>query len=273
VSGSAPFVLAAISAAPVDSASLMLHLEICRLQAELDLLESRIGDAQAAPGPPGEADVAAPFAHRAEELVERMVASLRHAGREEIEAASDRRRREAQAVLDDARRRAEDVVAGARAQLATALVERSHVVDGAFGVEIEQVLLSDREVPPRAAALVVEMPVQPTPPTVPPAVGPTHPVESRPQPRPAPPSLPQAQAHPVATAIEAEEARTDAAFEAWLAVAPTSGAAEPEPVVAVVAPVTEVRSRSRSRWLLPLEVLAALLATALVVVLVLVFVG
>jgi hypothetical protein len=262
VSGSAPFVLAAISAAPVDSASLMLHLEICRLQAELDLLESRIGDAQAAPGPPGEADVAAPFAHRAEELVERMVASLRHAGREE-----------AQAVLDDARRRAEDVVAGARAQLATALVERSHVVDGAFGVEIEQVLLSDREVPPRAAALVVEMPVQPTPPTVPPAVGPTHPVESRPQPRPAPPSLPQAQAHPVATAIEAEEARTDAAFEAWLAVAPTSGAAEPEPVVAVVAPVTEVRSRSRSRWLLPLEVLAALLATALVVVLVLVFVG
>lgn len=254
MSGAAPFVLAASPWGSADPSPLPIRLEICRLQAELESLEARIADL----GTPGDAVAAAeaPMAVRAEELVERMVASLREAGREEIDTASNRRRMEAQVQLDEARRRADAILDGARAELAAVLAERERAVGLALDDGLDVVVLSDVDV-------VVTAPA-PAPVTAPADVD-VEVVE------PAPSS-----------AMEVEEARTDVAFDLWMAVAPVAPAspAEPGPETegarweqSAAPTVTERDAPSRSHCLLPLEVVAALLAAVIVVVLVLVLVG
>ena len=92
------------------------------------------------------------------------------------------------------------------------------------------------------------------------------------------------------TAIVLEAARTDAAFDVWMAVAPTRTTTpvstpplppppESAPAVRLLAPTRWDRvaaapeDRASARWVRPLEVLAALIGAAAIVVLVLLLVG
>ena len=86
-----PFALASVPAASTDPRLLTMHLDICRMRAELELLEGRISRIRAS-----EAEAAAdtrPFVDRAQDLVDRTVASLLEAGRAEIEATDRQSRR------------------------------------------------------------------------------------------------------------------------------------------------------------------------------------
>jgi hypothetical protein len=260
VTGAAPFALAAAPVGRSEPGSLALRLEILRLQAELASLEARIAEF-------GSSDAAAEGEAAVEEtelLVERMVASLRQAGRDEIESVADRRRRQAQAQLDEARRRSELILAGARAEVAAALAERERSVARTLDGDLDSVVLPD--VPAPAA--------MPEPVVAAGAVGVSKPVATDPVP------TPRVAVEVVApTAMDVEEARTDAAFDVWMAVAPEVADDAPgEPVAPTVEPLAPVvdaehRRGSRSRWILPLEVAAALLAALILVVLVLALVG
>jgi hypothetical protein len=120
---------AAVPAAPTDPRELALHLEICRLQAELEGLDARIRQVEAARAAGGSGYD--PFVERAEELVERMVASLYVNGRAEIAEAAAAADADAEAILAEARARARTILTEARGELAGALVERADAVDDA----------------------------------------------------------------------------------------------------------------------------------------------
>jgi hypothetical protein len=295
VSGPASLALAG-PASVADPSSLALHLDICRLHAELRVLEARIAELDS--GSAAEGDSVAPFADRAEELVERMVSSLLLSGREEIAADSARRIRQAEDRLHEAARRADATVGAARTEVAAALAERERRLAGVRASGLDVLVLTDDEL--RAAATkLLPPPTDPMPVSAPfpaPVTAPrmvssgvaapaedvhasTGSMEMEAVEVPAP--EPTIQLSPPVSAVAAEEARTDAAFDVWMAVAPaTESEAEaeretstpqeaPEPVVAG----DETRSRTRSRWVLPLEVAAALLVAAILVLVLLVVIG
>jgi len=280
----------ALPASVADPSSLALHLDICRLHAELRVLEARIAELDS--GSAAEGDSVAPFADRAEELVERMVSALLLSGREEIAADSARRTREAEDRLHEAARRADATVGAARTEVAAALAERERRLAGARASGLDVLVLTDEEL--RAAATSLLSPLSdPTPVSVAvPAPVTAHRAVSPAVARPSdeipsitgsmameavelPAPEPTQKLSPPVSAVAAEEARTDAAFDVWMAVAPATEAEpstpeqEPEPVV----PGDETRSRARSRWVLPLEVAAALLVAAILVVVLLVVIG
>jgi hypothetical protein len=266
VNGPVPFALAAVPSVPTGPRSLTLHLEICRLQAELEGLEARIGQFRATPSSPGDGDVVDGLPDRGEELVARMVASLHEAGRAEIDTDASRHRREAQARLDDARSRAADIVDAARADLAVALADRGRAVDTAWSDGLDVATLADRHMVVEAVVPAVDRVVHVEPVSVP------------------VPAAAMPVAAVLASAVHAEEVRTDAAFDAWMAVAPGTETvgdgsdpvdARHQDELGVDGEERSLRApRSpRSRWLLPLEVAGALLVAALLVVLALVFIG
>jgi hypothetical protein len=80
-------------------------------------------------------------------------------------------------------------------------------------------------------------------------------------------------------AVVAEAARTDAAFEAWMAVAPeraaeVTGTPEPDPARARSEQAEGLEDvDGGQRWLLPLEIAASLAAVAVLVVVALIVVG
>jgi hypothetical protein len=272
VSAAAPF-------ATANPRSLVVRLEVCRLRAELERLEVRLGELRSRPtaGSGRFSVVADRDAERAEELLDRMVAALLESGRAEIADATARRHAVAEAGLDADRVRADAITESARADLEAALAERGGALRTTWARGLDEVdLLEDTRpsavvgaadavaVPAVAvdAFAAVAMSIAPGPVAAEPAS--------------MAPALPRT--------AEVEEARTDAAFDAWMAVgpghivadgsddlllapAPTDAAADREPIPSASPP------RARSRWLLPLEVTAALLVAALLVVLGLVFIG
>jgi hypothetical protein len=281
-------------ASVTDPSSLALHLDICRLHAELRVLEARIAELDS--GSAAEGDSVAPFADRAEELVERMVSSLLLSGREEIAADSARRTREAEDRLHEAARRADATVGAARTEVAAALAERERRLAGVRASGLDVLVLTDDEL--RAAATkLLPPPTDPMPVSAPfpaPVTAPrmvssgvaapaedvhasTGSMEMEAVEVPAP--EPTIQLSPPVSAVAAEEARTDAAFDVWMAVAPATEAeaeretSTPQEALEPVVAGDETRSRTRSRWVLPLEVAAALLVAAILVVVLLVVIG
>ena len=262
------------SAATADPRSLVLHLEVCRLQAELERLEGRLADLRANhPDDPARGGPAAdPGAEIADEVIDRMVATLLEAGRADIATSAAARQHAAEDRLGLDRARAAGIVASARADLDRALAERGQALHEGWDAGFDVVVLADRDDPPPAVAVPVAVtaPIE---------------VETAVELRDVPEAAPTRPG-----AAEVEEARTDAAFEAWMAVAPGAGVvtdadlsderpAPVEPSVPVPSTPTdpetdiEALAPARSRWLLPLEVVGALLAAAVLVVLVLVLVG
>jgi hypothetical protein len=136
-----PFALASVPAASTDPRLLTMHLDICRMRAELELLEGRIGRIRAS-----EAEAAAdtrPFVDRAQDLVDRTVASLLEAGRAEIDAADRRSIDAAEARMAEANRQARLLITAAREELAVALTERAEAVERAHGTAADVVILPD----------------------------------------------------------------------------------------------------------------------------------
>ncbi len=311
---------AAVPAAPTDPRELALHLEICRLQAELEGLEARIHQVEAARAAGGSGYD--PFVERAEELVERMVASLYVTGRAEIAEAAAASDTEAEAVIAEARARAQAILNEARGELATVLVDRADAVDelvvpdsvldlteAAPPVVAEALVVADDEVaaePVPVAAVepvvaepeAVEIPELPGPVTA--AATVVEPVvESEPEvlvervvAEPEVAAAPAAFVLPDVEAPDLQDAapglastapaggaaasdRTDAAFEAWLAVAPTPPA-DPADAATDTAVGTDdelVPESVRPAWVRPLEAAIALVAVAVLVILALLLVG
>jgi len=336
----------AVPAAPTDPRELALHLEICRMQAELEGLEEHIRQVEAArsEGRHGYD----PFVERAEELMERMVASLYVSGRSEIAAARAATDERAEALLEDARQRAQAILAEARAELATALLERAeaiedptaeHVVDltdGAGAVEdvVDQrsvdadivvaedpdAVVDARDVLPVDAESVDTelvdaetvdvLPVDtepvddeadaevaspdpslllPPPPPAPSAAGqvdlwltpPAEPVSLPLLPPPGAASELPGETRsevdePTPSAVEIETARTDAAFDAWLAVGPPvseADRAETGEAIPGLADLGDEDGPRRPAWVRPVEAAIALGTVALAVVLLLLLVG
>jgi hypothetical protein len=296
-----PLALAAVPSGPIDPGHLAQHLEICRLHAELELLEGRIRRLQSAVVP-GD-DALSPFTDRAQDLVDRMVDSLYTAGRGEIIAESTRTRIQAEARVEEARQRADEMLTTARDDLAVALAGRAEAVDAARALGLDVIVLTEPELAPATPLAVgpepppapVEAPVEPDAPvllqepSVPPrrvylrVPGVTVPATAATAAPADPAPVVVAPADPVpaddvqsATAVEVEAARTDAAFEAWMAVAPPLG----PPVPKVDGKVAELGAtehttvdRRRSRWVRVWEVVAGLIAVAIIVVMVLLAVG
>lgn len=323
---------ASVPAAPTDPRELALHLEICRLQAELEGLEARIHQVEAARAAGGSGYD--PFVERAEELVERMVASLYVTGRAEIAEAAAAADAEAEAVIAEARARAQAILTEARGELAAVLVDRADAVDAA--VVPGPVLDLTEPAPPNAAEPVPSVVAEPlmvvvadevdgapaagttaevgtadvdTPEADAPVPTDTVEVPELPEPvtatatvvEPVVDAEPTAPAAPAAVVLPDEHvvpeghvssleaitphlppmapaggaaasARTDAAFEAWLAVGPTPstepaahGGAEPDDEI--------VPAGVRPAWVRPVEAAIALLAVAVLVVLALLLVG
>jgi hypothetical protein len=223
-----------------------------------------------------------------------MVSSLLLSGREEIAADSARRTREAESRLDEAARRADVIVGAARTEVAAALAERERRLAGARASGPDVLVLTDDEL--RAAATrLLAPPTDPMPVPAPVAAprmvssaveapaeqvhASTGSMEMEPVEAPAP--EPTTKLSPPVSAVAAEEARTDAAFDVWMAVAPATEtgneiereASTPEEVPEPVVAGDEHRPRTRSRWILPLEVAAALLVAAILVVVLLVIIG
>jgi hypothetical protein len=260
VSPSDPVLLTSLPSRLDGPAPLSSQLEICRLRAELEAVEERLADARRAADPEG---LATPFADRAVLLVDRMVASLRQTLDAEAERAMATAELEAAARMESGRQQAQVVLAAARADLACVLEERADAVAAEHRrwstayraweqLRAEDATTISAEAL-RAADLVgVEAP-DPSPEV---AVGPGQ-----------------------SAAVFAEAARTDAAFEAWMAVAPAratevAGALEP---AAVHPPLEEAEGLGGvgggRRWLLPLEIAASLAAVAVLVVVALIVIG
>ena len=118
-----------------------MHLDICRMRAELELLEGRISRIRAS-----EAEAAAdtrPFVDRAQDLVDRTVASLLEAGRAEIEATDRQSIGDAEARMAEANRQARLLITAAREELAAALTERAEAAERAHGSAADVVILPD----------------------------------------------------------------------------------------------------------------------------------
>ena len=136
-----PFALASVPAASTDPRLLTMHLDICRMRAELELLEGRISRIRAS-----EAEAAAdtrPFVDRAQDLVDRTVASLLEAGRAEIEATDRQSINDAEARMAEANRQARLLITAAREELAAALTERAEAAERAHGPATDVVILPD----------------------------------------------------------------------------------------------------------------------------------
>ncbi len=136
-----PFALASVPAASTDPRLLTMHLDICRMRAELELLEGRISRIRAS-----EAEAAAdtrPFVDRAQDLVDRTVASLLEAGRAEIEATERQSIGDAEARMAEANRQARLLITAAREELAAALTERAEAAERAHGSAADVVILPD----------------------------------------------------------------------------------------------------------------------------------
>lgn len=136
-----PFVLAPVPPASADPRLLTLHLDICRMKAELELLETRIGRIRAS-----EAEAAAdtrPFVDRAQDLLDLTVSSIYEGGRGEIEAIDRQSRLDAEARLSEASRHAHMLLAAAREDLANALTERAEAVAPARADAADVVILPD----------------------------------------------------------------------------------------------------------------------------------
>ncbi len=136
-----PFALASVPAASTDPRLLTMHLDICRMRAELELLEGRISRIRAS-----EAEAAAdtrPFVDRAQDLVDRTVASLLEAGRAEIEATDRQSVADAEGRMAEANRQARLLIAAAREELAAALTERAEAAERAHGSAADVVILPD----------------------------------------------------------------------------------------------------------------------------------
>lgn len=315
---------ASVPAAPTDPRELSLHLEICRLQAELEGLEARIHQVEAARAAGGSGYD--PFVERAEELVERMVASLYVTGRAEIAEATASTDAEAEALVAEARRRAQAILDEARDELASVLVHRADAVEAAIGGVGGGVLdlTEPATLPPAVVAAPTESVVdevtpvddEPAPPSPPsmgapieePLVAEASALVDEPPAPPVPPAplapLADAPAPPVAVAVApahehqlpegtvsaleaiaphlppmappagaaAASDRTDAAFEAWLAVAP-SPVPGPDTDAGPGADDEIVPSGARPAWVRPVEAVVALLMVAVLVVLTLLLVG
>ena len=137
----APLALASVPSAPADPSLLTLHLDICRMRAELELLETRIGRIRAS-----EAEAAAdtrPFVDRAQDLVDRTVESLYETGRAEIEAVDRQSRLDAESRLAEASRHAQELLAAAREELADALTERAESAARVQAPTADVVILPD----------------------------------------------------------------------------------------------------------------------------------
>jgi hypothetical protein len=137
----APLALASVPSAPADPSLLTLHLDICRMRAELELLETRIGRIRAS-----EAEAAAdtrPFVDRAQDLVDRTVESLYETGRAEIEAIDRQSRLDAESRLAEASRHAQELLAAAREELADALIERAESAARVQAPTADVVILPD----------------------------------------------------------------------------------------------------------------------------------
>ena len=136
-----PFALASVPAVSTDPRLLTMHLDICRMRAELELLEGRISRIRAS-----EAEAAAdtrPFVDRAQDLVDRTVASLLEAGRAEIEATDRQSIGAAEARMAEANRQARLLITAAREELAAALTERAEAAERAHGSAADVVILPD----------------------------------------------------------------------------------------------------------------------------------
>jgi hypothetical protein len=262
--------VAALASPVADPTSAALHQEIALMQAELEDLERRIlRRRQCDPE-----EVAAPFEARAGSLVDRVVSSLLEAGRSDIRAAARQSDLHAEVVVYEARRRAEATLAAARRDLAGVLDARANAVDALKALGLEVSFLSD---PEPIGIGVAELPhVNPEAPRVE-APRPVAAVVDAPVAELAvagwePESVLDLREHSAAIAVEA--ARTDAAFDHWMAVAPTaipSADADARPSTELV-PI-DSPGRVRSRWAGPLEVIATLIGATSVVVLVLLLVG
>ncbi len=280
MSNVAPYAGGGSIASVADPRSLVLHLEVCRLQAELERLEARLADLRTRSTPdqgPSSVDGSGRGVEPADDLLDRMVATLLESGRAEIADVSARRHAAAEAGLDADRTRAGALVDAARAELDAALAERGGALRTTWARGLDEVDLVVAE--PLAVEPVAVEPLAAEP------LAAEHLAAE-----PAPVDAALSVAEPVLLrAAEVEEARTDAAFDAWMAVGPESmGADAPDggPVTVVApdaaaedgrddepGPAPAAAHRHRSRWLLPLEVVGALLVAAILVVLVLVLVG
>ena len=300
--------VAALPSPVADLSTAALYQEIARMQAELEDLERRILRC----GLCDSDEVAAPFEARAGSLVDRVVSSLLEAGRSDIRAAARQSDLHAEVVVYEARRRAEATLTAARRDLAGVLDARANSVDALKALGLEVSFLSDpgptfvgaAEVgcadpqPPRAetpqppaavvdgAAAAIETAGWEPEPMVD-LTEPSTPVVDSPVAEFGvalwePESVVDLTEHSSAIAVEA--ARTDAAFDVWMSVAPAaSPAAIPTAVAVAVAvadarPSTELvpidsRGRPRARWAGSLEVLAALIGATGLLVLVLLLVG
>ena len=265
MSNAAPFAIAGSTTSVADPRSLVLRLEVCRLQAELERLEARLGElrssstAESAPS----VDQPDPVGGSADELVDRMVATLLESGRAEIVDAI-------RLAATRTPRQAWRSPAGAPVPSWTPAgpTSRRRSPSAARRCGPRGPGASTRSTCSSTRAL---RPWRPRPPRSPPVSQPAaaEPVAS--EPVAGEPALPRT--------AEMEEARTDAAFDAWMAVGPTA-AVSLERVADALEPRRGRRAGARPvdrpcplAWLLPLEVAAALLVAALLVVLGLVLVG
>ena len=106
MSDPSPYVLTPVPSTTSDPRLLTLHLEICRMRAELENLEARIERIRVS-----EVEAASdtrPFVDRAQELVDRTVAALLESGRTEIALAGAESRVRAAARLEAANRQAQE---------------------------------------------------------------------------------------------------------------------------------------------------------------------
>jgi hypothetical protein len=276
VSPSDPVLLTSLPTDLDGPAPLSLQLEICRLRAELEAVEERLTDARRAADPEG---LATPFADRAALLVDRMVASLRETLHTEAERTMATAELEAAARVESGRHQAQAVLAAARADLARVLEERADAVaaehrrwstayrawehlqaENGTVISAEALraadLLDPAAPPPAGMAAGLDGPEAQLGSDA--LVGPEVLVERG-----------------QAAAVAAEAARTDVAFEAWMAVAPAraTGYGTPELDVAHP-PLGEAEGLGGARrWLLPLEIAASLAAVAVLVVVALIVIG
>lgn len=229
--------------------ALALHLEILRLQGELEAVESSLRTTPPVDGDQTLAGVAlgddAPaFEERAQDLADSMVAALYQAGRAEIDAATARSRAEADAILAEARARSGALLTSAREELAFVLSERAEVLDRSRAVDLDAALrppvagpASFAEPTPVGSGRPVDLPGSDTAGVAAPELG-------------SPPVV----GAPVSDGLGAGSSR------GATSVIPTANADAAAPL-------------EPARWVRPLEVVAALIAVAVAVVLVLVLVG
>jgi hypothetical protein len=252
-------------------APLALQLEICRLRAELEVVEERLAAASGLVGPEA---VSSPFAGRAAELVERLAESLEESVRNDFDLMMSAARATAERRLDQGRRHAQAILVLAREELASALIARADAVEAYQRRVLEAPLLAPpapREEGPSPSRLDLDaVPIECV-------------LDLTDDDRPA---ITIASAVPVTdVAIAApdpfatEAARTDAAFETWIAVDP---ARAPRPGELVVVPLDDAadassparhRSARNPRWLVPVEIAASLAVVAVIVILLLILVG